>query len=316
MTTYEQSAASWQVAAFMIGGALPLKVFGPAVTTVWCLLGILFGLVAMGQESYNWQRWQKLFRKKIVWFIAAFMVYLGLISFQAYDQYQAESRWQDLLALSVGALLLGYVLQAMPKKQVRYLLNVLAVTTLIVAALVALDLMFANERLAIALHGHAWQNIGRAEDMSSILAVLMPWVWVVLLKRAKEGSFLSNRLGLLASVFLFLTIFPAGGLPGWVGAIAAGIVFLLFGGLWHGVVMHRWHWFGLPILLMIGTLAYGLKFGWHVLLSDVSVLWQVKQTVIGQLGARLEVWQHAMTQVPDNWLFGVGLNNFRLLTLP
>lgn len=313
MSDREQTALVWQFSAFLIGGALPLKLFGPAVMAVWLILGILFGLLACGNALFTRELWRELFKSPIFWTVIALLVWLGISSTQAMHTTPAFKRWYDLLGLGVGAGALALVVHQMPAAQVRYLLGVLVIASLIMAALTFLDLMVPIERLGQALHGRDANNPNRAEELSFILAVMLPWIWVYFLRRARQGNYIAQNAGLPLSIGAFIVVFAAGGMAGWAGAIVAAAVFLLLGGLWHGVVLHRWHWFAMPVLLGGGISLYGVFNGWQQLQFKLAHLWRVNDVLHSEWAARMEVWLHALRHSLEQPFWGIGLNNFRHL---
>lgn len=313
MSDREQTALVWQLSAFLLGGALPLKIFGPAIMAVWFILGILVGLLACGNVLFTRELWQNLFKSPIFWIVAALLVWLGISSTQALHPDPAFKRWYDILGLSVGAGAMALVVHQMPAAQVRYALGVLVVTTLIMSALVFADLVATIDRLALALYGRDAGKVDRAEEAGVILAVLLPWVWVYFLRRGRQGNYLAQRVGLPFSIGLFVVVFIAGGMAGWAAAVVAGIIFLLLGGLWHGVILHRWHWVAMPVLLFGGIGLYGVFNGWQQLKFKLAHLWQVNDVLQSEWAARLEIWKHGLRHVFDQPFFGIGLNNFRYL---
>lgn len=313
MSDREQTALVWQLSAFLIGGALPLKVFGPAVMAVWLILGILVGLFACGQVLFTRELWRTLFTSPLFWTVVALLAWLGLNSTQALHPAPAFKRWHDLIGLSVGAGALALVVHQMPAAQVRYLLGVLVISTLIMASLIFMDLVATIDRLGLALYGRDAGKYNRAEETSFILAVMLPWVWVYFLRRARQGNYIAKQLGLVLSLAVFVVVFVAGGMAGWAGAIAAAIVFLLFGGLWHGVVLHRWHWLAMPLLVGGGIGMYGLFNGWQQLKFKFAHFWSFNDSLQSEWAARIEIWLHSLRHTFEQPFFGIGLNNFRHL---
>lgn len=313
MSDREQTALIWQFSAFLMGAALPLKLFGPAVMAVWLILGILFGLLACGNMLLTRELWRELFKSPIFWTVIALLTWLGLSSTQAMHTEPALKRWYDLLGLGVGAGALALVVHQMPAAQVRYMLGVLVVSSLVVAGFTFLDLMVPIERLGQALYGRDAHAPNRAEEFSFILAVMLPWIWVYFLRRARQGNYIARRAGLFFSLGAFVVVFVAGGMAGWAGAIIAATVFLLLGGLWHGVVLHRWQWFSMPVLLFGSVGLYGLFNGWQQLHFKLSHLWQVNDVLQSEWATRLQIWLHGLRHSMAEPFWGIGLNNYRYL---
>lgn len=303
MSGLEQTNLAWRLAAFFIGAALPLKVFGPSVMFVWLLLGILFGFAAMGRTLWQGVTWSGMFKTTGCRNGFVVMLTLAVSTLFGIDPTHAARQLYELSLVSAGGLLLFVALRDMPNRHVHTLLHVLVIFTAIISFLALLDGLFPIKFLARALSGHHWNQPARLNPVSSILAVTMPLMWVWLVKRFRAGRTPWDWLALPLAAMCFIAVFVCGGRFGCAGAVAACFVFLFLGARWHGLVLHTRHWLLLPLALLACVAAYGFASGWGHLFD--RGLWP----------ERIKVWHTVVENLLIQPISGIGPNNFHKLPL-
>ena len=303
---------AWNGAAVFLGGALPMLLMGRAVMAVWLVLGIVFGLFAVGRKLWQGSLWRSAVMTRGVALSAAMLGALFLSAVFSIDVGYSMGRFGELLGLALGALLLFVVLREMPGRSLHLSIKVMAICTVGAILLVLADAFSDSQRLSAALHGRKWDQVHRLNYMSSVLAVLLPYLWVWLLKRARDQEPLALLFALPISLVGFFAVFVCGGRAGWAAVFVAAVLLLWLGGRWHGVVLHTRHWVALPVFLALGPIGYGLSRGWDVMLERILV-WREQ---MGAMSGRGDIWAHAWNHVGDNWLTGIGINAFRKLPVP
>lgn len=314
MTVRENTLLAWRASAFMIGGALPLILMGRAVLAAWLLLGIIFGFVAMGAAAYKQEVWSSAFKTPAVRLSVVTLFGLFLSCVFSIDPMYSYGRLAEVAGMMLGGLLLFVVLRDMPTRAVNYGLKVMGVLTIIVILFSLADAFSDSQRLSTALHGsRKWNLDSRLNYMSSVFAVLMPYLWVWLHRKWRDGEFMARAFALPVAILGFFTVFTCGGRAGWVAILVAAVLYLILGGLWHGLVLHRRHWLMVPLVVIAGPIGYGLSRGWDVMLGRLQ-FWNEPNGEF--MSGRGNVWQFAMDHMGDNPITGIGLSAFRKLPIP
>lgn len=312
----EEKFLLWRVSAVLIGLCMPLIIVGKSLVGGLLLLGIITGLMATKDESLRVSvklLFNNIPTMLIVGFLLAALAGVGLGPFPM----NALDKWGQLVLVALGCGLLFLTLREMPGVALELLLKTLAISTMVLCGLTLADALSGNLQLATALHGaDKATSPYRLNFVSSVLAVLLPFVWAHAMLKSREGEPLARRLVLpVAALGLFVLIL-AGGRAGWFGGVAGGLVFLVLAGRYHGLIIHRTHWWGLAGLLLAAFAAYGLANGFGFMLDRVSIIGEA-DTGRGMLSGRGEVWAATWAQIqalsPTELLYGVGLMNYRLL---
>lgn len=315
MTVRENTLLAWRAAAFMIGGALPLILMGRAVLGVWLGLGIVFGLVAMGSSVFKAETWRSALAAPAVRLSVVVLFGLSVSCAFSIDKLYSYSRLAEVGGMMLGGLLLYVVLRDMPTRAINYGLKVMGVLTIVMILLSLADAFSDSQRLSTALHGSKkWNLDSRLNYMSSVFAVLLPYLWVWLHRKWRDGEFMARTFAVPLAILGFLTVFACGGRAGWVAVMVATLMYLVLGGRWHGLVLHRRHWLMLPIVLVAGPVGYGLSRGWDVMLGRLA-FWNEGGNGT-MMSGRGEIWQFAISHMGDNPITGIGLSAFRKLPLP
>ncbi|MBI1364119.1 MAG: hypothetical protein GC134_09050 [Proteobacteria bacterium] len=314
MTVRENTLLAWRASAFMLGGALPLILMGRAVMAVWLLLGIIFGLIAMGQAALKAETWTSALGTTGVKICGVvFLTYSVSCAFSV-DPVYSYSRLLEVGGLMLGGLLLFVVLRDMPARALNYGLKIMGITTILMMGLCLADAFSNSQRLSMGLHGSKkWQSDSRLNYMSSVLAVLLPYMWVWLHRKWRDGEYAARLLAMPLAAAGFFTVFACGGRAGWVAAVVATTLYLVLGGRWHGLVLHRRHWLMLPFILIAGPVGYGMSRGWDVLWGRLT-FWNEPNGLA--MSGRGEIWRFAVSHLGDNPITGIGMNAFRKLDIP
>ncbi|MCA3243676.1 MAG: O-antigen ligase family protein [Alphaproteobacteria bacterium] len=306
----------WRASAVLIGLCMPLIIVGKSVLGLVLLLGVMAGLMATKDESLR-VTVKLLFNNAVTLLVVAFLlaatagVLLGPLPLKAMD------KWLQLILVALGAGLLFMTLREMPGQALELLLQTLVVGILVLCGLTLLDALTGNVQLATALHGaDKATSQYRLNFVSSVLAVLLPFLWARVYQQAREGELLAQRLALPAAALGLFVLFVAGGRAGWVGGLVGLVAFVGLAGRYHGLTVHRRHWAAGLGLVLLALLTYGFANGFEFMLNRVTIVGEAG-VERGMLSGRGEVWQAALAQLqaftPAQWFYGVGVMNYRYL---
>ncbi len=305
----EEIQLMWKAAAVLLGAALPLILLGKAVTSVCLISGILFGLLATKgtslRSTVTYLLGSNVFRMLIAVYVAfSFSAAFGI------DRAYAMEQLLQLFGLGLGGILLYIVIREMPSRDVQIPLRTLAVATIFVMTLSLVDAFLNDQRLSQALHGDNWEHRDRLNFMSTSLAVILPFFWAWLIKKDQEQEVLAHSFALPVAVVSFWVIFVCGGRAGWISGTVAALIFLWLAGTRHQFTLHGRHWLLSIFVVAIGPLLYGLARGMDTLVSRINPAMEK----FGPGSGRLDIWEFAMSKIPENPVFGIGLNSFRKLS--
>ena len=247
---------SWKVSAFFIGGSLPLILFGKAVLATWFSLGLIFGGLAMLEDRPSFKEIKDVFFSNIAKVTLIMLLIFSASALNSVDQHYSLVRFYEMFYLSLASGILVLVLHKMPKEFVYLCLKVLCVATLLITGFVLIDSFVDSERFSYALHGRRWEEIGKLTQMSSILAILAPFVWTWIFKQSRNDNYWAKNFGLPISYVLFFAVIVCGGVAGWVAAFISVFVYLVAGGRWHALALRTKHWLLLPCAVFTAFLGY------------------------------------------------------------
>jgi O-antigen ligase len=311
---FEEKLLLWRGSAIAIGLCMPLIIVGKSVLGGVLLLGVIAGLLATKDESLR-ASVKLLLNNFVTLLIVAFLV--AAIAGVALGPFplNALEKWFQLILVALGAGLLFLTLREMPGVALELLLKTLAVGVMVLCGLATLDALSGNLQLATALHGADKATTPyRLNFVSSVLAVLLPFVWARLYLKAREGEPFAQRIAIPAAAFGLFVLILAGGRAGWVGGIVGMMAFLWLAGRYHGLNLHRHHWAWGGAVMATAMVAYGLANGFGFMLDRVSILGEA-DVGRGMLSGRGEVWAATWAQIqalsPTQLLYGVGVMNYR-----
>ena len=308
----EDKQILWRISAVMLGMALPSILLGKAVMFVLLILGMLVGLSATKDESLR-ATLKLLVNSRILVVALVLMASLLVGVALGINPQYALKRWFDVAGIGFGGALLFVTLREMPGRHLELLLKVLAVSTSVAAGLSLVDALAGNHRFSAALHGADMADTPyRLNKMSSVLAVILPFVWARLLLKSREGEPFAMRIAMPAACFLFVVAMVCGGRAGWAGLFVGVGLFLFMASRYHGLVIHKKHWLLGLGLLGLSAVLYGFAFDW-------SFFWQRVNPMVeagvgrGMLSGRLDVWMQAIHATVLAPFFGIGVMNYRNL---
>lgn len=303
----------WKLSAGCIGSALPLMLFGPGVMGFFIVFGILLGFIATKGNSLR-SSIEFVRTSRVSWLVLGLLSVLFVSSLLSIDIDKSMYKLSELMGISVLALALYIVLREMPLRHVDLTYQSLGVSTIVVALLALTDALWGDMRLSAALHGVKQANdVDRLMLMSSVFAVLSPFLWAWLLRLYNEGVVLAKWLALPASLLSVLAVFVSGGYMGWFALVLSLVLFT--------VIAVRYH--RLEITLKgVGLTAFSLCMGPVVYLYSQGVLFSASagngleyllSKVSGFFSMRLDVWAEALGYLKNHILFGYGLNTYKAL---
>lgn len=289
---------------------MPLILIGRAVSAAALVLGIIIGLIATKGTSLR-STMETLWNAKISRILLAMLVaFAASVPFAVVPEHAAQ-HFVQIVGMMFAAFLLYTTLREMPRRYVTVVIRTLGVMTVCMAILAGLDAMLQYPRLSQTLHGDKWEQLHRLNYMSSVLAVLLPFLWAWLLRRYRDGVMLAKWFALPVILLTFLIVFVCGGRAGWVGVSVAAVVFLWHAGKYHNLTLHRKHWFLGILVVLLSPLAYGYTRGFDVLKDRLGF-----GESLGLGSGRIEIWEFAIKHFGDNPITGIGLGNFRKLPIP
>lgn len=300
----------WYSAAVFIGGALPLMAVGRAVTSVWLVLGIILGGLAMGKELLNLSVWKKDARSPMGFAVLGVFITFALSAAFSIEPDQSWKQWSQLLLIVGLSALLLKVLMAMPTKAVKMTLNTMASLTVLLAVYILGDAVLNPDRGDFVPGGLARNPQDRFNYMSSVLAVISPFVWVWLLRLWRDKK-VSRTVGYLVAALVFVALVVANGRAGWLGAGASMVVFAFLAWRYHGLRI-TWRSVGyVAALAVIAFAAYGASRGFDYMLHRLDF-----SSYQSAGSGRLPIWTFAASHMLDNPLTGIGIHTFRFLPPP
>ena len=307
----DEKQTLWKLSAFLIGAALPLHLFGPAVLAVFLGFGVIIGAFATKDDSLR-STVKTIYKSNTIKLVGALLIAFLLSALFAIDMQFSLIKFYSLVGVAFFSLILYLVLREMPSRHVHGAMNVFCGTTIFVITLCLLDAFLNDARLSSALHGRKWDNISRLNYMSSNLAVIVPFLWAWLLQNYREWAVLARWFALPLAIVSFLTIFICGGRSGWIAILISSAIFLIIAGKRHNLILHTKHWFlGLGVVAL-APIMYGFVRGFSNLQERVGSLLNGEDN-----SGRLEIWKYAIDRIGENNIItGVGLNGFRKLPLP
>jgi hypothetical protein len=303
----EFTILSWKVAAFFIGGSLPLILFGKAVLATWFSLGLIFGCLAMFEDRPSFREFKEVFASNIAKVVLIVLLIFASSALNSVDQHYSLVRFYEMFYLSVASGLLVLVLNKMPKVYLYFLFRVLCVSTFFIASLVLIDTFIDSDRLSFILHGENKDNINRLEQIGSIIAILAPFIWTWLFKASRKDFYWAKKLGLVGSYLLFFAVIVCGGIAGWVAVISAAVVYLIIGGHWHALALNTKHWLLLPCALFTAFLGYFTASGVEHLQHN---------RYLAKYSEYTQFISQSIDYISNTPVLGVGVNATRFLATP
>ncbi|RYG61797.1 MAG: O-antigen ligase domain-containing protein [Alphaproteobacteria bacterium] len=308
----EDKQILWRASAVLLGMALPSILLGKSIVYGLLVLGIFSGLMATKDESLR-ATVKLLWNSRITVMVMLLMASLLVGVVIGIDPSFALERWSQVAGILVGGAALFVAMREMPGRHLELMLKVLAISTVTVAGLALLDALLGDPRLSAAMHGEEMALTPyRLNFMSSVLAVLLPFVWARLLVKSREGEPFAVRIALPVASFLFVVAIVCGGRSGWGGLLVGALIFIVFAGRYHGFVIHKHHWL-MGVCLAAGALAlYAFSFGNEFAVDRMTIIGEADEGR-GLLSGRLEVWGQVLANVWREPFFGIGVMNYRNL---
>lgn len=303
----EFTSLSWKVAAFFIGGSLPLILFGKAVLATWFSLGLVFGCIAMFEDRPSLQDLKDVFLSNVAKVVLITLLIFSASALNSVDQHYSLVRFYEMFYLSVASGLLVLLFNKMPKLYVYLTLKVLCITTLLITGLVLVDTFVDSERLSYTLHGKRWEDIARLEQIGSILAILAPFVWTWIFKLSRKDYYWAKKIGLPISYSIFFAVIVCGGVAGWFAVFIAAVLYLVIGGHWHALALQTKHWLLLPCAVFLAFLGYFTA-------SGVAHLQNNKY--LERYSEYTQFVEKSIDYIATTPVLGVGVNATRFLPTP
>lgn len=300
----------WRISAVLLGIAMPTIMLGKAVMMVLLGLGALTGLLATKDESLRATvslmlgSWMTLLVLAFLG-VALVGVVTGINPTFSFD------KWQQLVLMALGGILLFMTLREMPGRHLETLMRLLAFSTIIAAVLGLTDALVGDPRLSGAIHGpDKALTPYRLNYMSSVLAVLLPFVFARLTTKSREGEPFALRVMPMVVTVGVVAVIVCGGRAGWVGFGVSMAAFLWLTSRYHGLVIHARHWLMGLGLAFLSLLLYAAAFGWQFMVERATIVGE-DGVGRGMLSGRGAVWHDALVHLLDKPFFGIGMMNYR-----
>jgi len=139
---------------------------------------------------------------------------------------------------------------------------------------------------------------------SSIVAMLIPFVWLETLRKEKLVYW-------VVPMILIIAAFSCGGRSGWVALFVSALCFFVLYP-WpivkRKIMKQRIFWAQLVFSIPIGVMIYSTT------IDQVNLVKRLTLTADSGAGSgRFQIWEFAMQNFPDNPWFGIGIKGFRHL---
>lgn len=308
----EDKQILWNASAVLLGMALPTMLVGKSVLYVLLVGGILSGLMATKGESLR-VTVKMILNSPITLLLVVLMGCLLVGVATGINPPYALFQWLQMGIFLLGGIALFMTLREMPGRYTELLLKVLAISTMATAALAMVDAFIHEPRLSAMLHGDGMSRSPyRLNYISSILAVIIPFVWARLLIKSREGEPFAMRVAPWAAAFSVMAVIVCGGRAGWIAMFVALLIFAGMSSRYHGMVIHKKHWL-MAILLLIGSLGlYAYSFGFAFMWERTTILGEA-DLGRGMLSGRLDIWAKSWEAFLQAPIFGIGMMNYRHL---
>lgn len=305
----------WRTSASLIGAAMPTILIGRAVFAIVLALGIIVAMFATKGDSLR-SSVRMLKSSKIVRLVILLLVALLASSALSVNMMHSLTATAGVAAVSFAGMLLFIVMREMPGRHVQGALQSLCISLLVVMCLAVADAYFNDPRLASALHGDNGESAHRLNYMSSVIAVLAPFMWAWLLQKYREHAVLARWFALPLSIFSFWAVFICGGRAGWIAVTVSAVLFLMVSGKRKDIVLHTKHWLLLLLVTIFGPIAYGLTRGKDFLMERLGLTGEGQFTLLSLDTGHIGIWEYAVKNMMANPLTGTGVHTFRFLEKP
>lgn len=301
----------------MFGLSLPAMMIGNPLTYAFSILALLlaFGLPQVRDTAGINATLSGLWRSHLAWAVGLLLLALYIGTLTAIKPEYSVRHWTLMAVMAgIGALLYHVFRRFDVSDRTTF------VTWLVwgVQASYILAFAIAAAEPWAKPHGYYGEKPWTETHLrfySSVLAVVLPFCWMMWLRPVRDGvmdlSQKAYRSGLLWVCSSFVMVLLCAGRAGWLGVIAAALVWL--------VMMKRFHGLRLPkpgqmLGLAVGTLAVS-GVGYFLLYGKKSIEERIGVTIPdrGLGGGRLDIWHLAYQHVYDQPWFGLGMNSFRFL---
>lgn len=299
----------------LIGLSLPAMIIGNGFTYGLAILGLLlaFSLPQVRDSKGIRESLSQLMRSPTVWVVILLLLALYIGTLTGLRPEYSVKHWVRLVIMAAVSGLLYHVYRTAESenKILVWLMWGVQATYIIAFAIAAAEPWV----YPLGYYGDKLWSETHLRFYSSLLAVVLPFCWMLWLKPTANGAIdlrersqLSGMLWVCSSILLVLLCC---GRSGWLGVIASALVWI--------AMMMRYHKLRLPrlsvmALLAAGTLAvsavtYILLYGMRSIKERIGVT--IPDRGLG--GGRLDIWQLAWEHVFDKPLFGIGVNGFRFI---
>ena len=297
----------WRLSSGCLGAALPLVILGSGIMATVLISGIILGLLATKGNSLR-STIKFILKSKVLYVVGALFLALLASAYFSINQIHSMEKVGDLIGIGTLALLLYIALREMPTVHTDRIYRSLTFSLVTVASFCLIDVFAGSERFSTALHGDDATSPTRLVKMSGVFAVLLPFVWVWLFRRFREGEVLVKWLAVPITITTVLALFVSGGYVGWAAFGVALFIFLFHTWRYHGLVFQWKAVVSAFFVLIFALLCYGWSRGFNQPEDFASILHAEEFT------PRIDLWQLAWSHMFDQPFTGIGVNTFRFLT--
>ncbi|TKW61200.1 MAG: O-antigen ligase family protein [Blastochloris viridis] len=299
----------------LIGLSLPAMILTNAFTYGLAVLGMLlaFSLPQVRDGKAIRETLAGLVRSPIAWAVAALLLSLYIGTLTGIRPEYSVKHWVRLVLMAVIAGVMYHVFRTakLENKILAWLITGIQASYIIAFAIAAAE----PWALPLGYYGDKPWTETHLRFFSSLLAVVLPFCWMVWLKPAANGVInlrdKAQMNGMLWVCSSLVFVLLCEGRSGWVGVIASALVWLVMMSRYHKLRLPR---FDVMALLAAGTLAvsgitYILLYGMTSIKERIGVT--IPDRGLG--GGRLDIWQLSWNHVFDQPFFGIGVNGFRFI---
>ncbi|MFZ2620181.1 MAG: O-antigen ligase family protein [Alphaproteobacteria bacterium] len=307
----EEKTILWRTSATLLGLALPAVLLGRGLMFGCLIASVLCGLLATKGASLRGSM-RLVLGSPFLWLGGCILAAAVLSSALGIAPEYSLRKTSELALAMLITFGLFLTLREMPGRHVQLVLASVVSGAAGVAVLAFVDVFVDSDRFSAALHGmDKATSYYRLNYMSSMLAVLLPFVWAFYHKRVGEGAEVPKMTAPIVLPLTMAAVFVCGGRAGWLAVLAALGVFLFMAGRYHHLNLHAKQWLAMVGTVVLGMVAFVGAHGFDVLLNRLEMTGAEQARGIG--GGRMAIWEHAWAHMADSPLTGIGVNAFRYL---
>lgn len=239
----------------------------------------------------------------VIGLLIATLFFWSLSAFYGLDPDEAFTKWQDVSLISLGLVLIGFIIGQRPELALKQFQKLVFWTMAIIAPILIIE----HFELIVPLK----QWMGRIDASptfaplyGSVMALLLPFICAKTVDK-------DNIFAYIILTTILIALFCTGGRSGWLAAFAGTTLWIILSfftpqGLSKKIGLKL----GVCLLAgsVIGLYAYKLLIGAQRFARRVTM-----DEAAGAGSGRLEIWAFVLDNIPENLWLGIGPRGYRAL---